>query len=311
MTGVSGHLVINANASTINTGTLYLNFTGDPSGGGPVRIRETLFVNPGGDVGIGTATPLDPLGWAGALDVAGSVKGARYYDDDPSYYADLNAGARVGGNWTFTGVIGFGNGGTINSTPNLHLDAASGASMYLNYSTGQRVYICNAGTGCGSGTVFISNSAALSGYGDWTLEAGGGGASEIYAGAFYHLSDRTLKTNIQPLPRGSLAKILALQGVSFDWIESEGGAHSVGLIAQDVEPLFPDVVTARGDGKKTIDYGKLTVPLIEAVKEQQAEIGEQQGQIEELRAKAESQDRKIAQLEAERENGASSFCPAW
>jgi hypothetical protein len=126
----------------------------------------------------------------------------------------------------------------------------------------------------------------------------------MHSGAYFHTSDRTLKTNIRPLPSGSLAKILQLQGVEFDWIESEGGAHSIGLIAQDVEPLFPDIVASRGDGKKTVDYGKLTAPLIEAVKEQQA-------QIEELRAENQQQHEEIARLKADRMTSASRYCPAY
>jgi len=65
-----------------------------------------------------------------------------------------------------------------------------------------------------------------------------------------------------------------LEGISFDWKDS--GKKSIGLIAQDVEKVFPEIVqTEEGTGLKSIEYGKLVAPLIEAVKEQQKMIDEQ------------------------------------
>jgi len=72
---------------------------------------------------------------------------------------------------------------------------------------------------------------------------------------------------------------MKLDGISFDWKES--GEKSIGLIAQDVEKVFPEIVnTEEGTGLKSIEYGKLVAPLIEAVKEQQKMIDEQKELID-------------------------------
>lgn len=81
-------------------------------------------------------------------------------------------------------------------------------------------------------------------------------------------SDRRLKENIQPL-RDSLETVLNLQGVRYEWIDKNkfGGGSHVGLIAQDVEKLYPEVVvTDPKTGLKGIAYGNLVGPLVEAVK---------------------------------------------
>lgn len=83
-------------------------------------------------------------------------------------------------------------------------------------------------------------------------------------------SDYSLKKNIQPLSN-QLEKVLDLQGVSFNWKADD--KNDVGFVAQEVEKIFPEVVyTNKETGLKSIDYAKLTVFLVEAVKEQQLEI---------------------------------------
>ena len=62
---------------------------------------------------------------------------------------------------------------------------------------------------------------------------------------------------------------MKLRGVTFDWQET--GSSSVGLIAQEVEKVFPELVAGE-EGNKSVAYGNLVAPLIEAVKAQQVEI---------------------------------------
>lgn len=95
-------------------------------------------------------------------------------------------------------------------------------------------------------------------------------AGNVAATAFFYTSDISLKTNIAPLS-DSLEKISKLQGVSFQWKKDQ--TKSVGLIAQDVEKVYPDLVhTDKTTGIKSLEYGNLVAPLIEAIKEQQKEI---------------------------------------
>ncbi|HOW37108.1 MAG TPA: tail fiber domain-containing protein [Candidatus Pacearchaeota archaeon] len=106
-------------------------------------------------------------------------------------------------------------------------------------------------------------------------------SGNIRATAFFYSSDRTLKTNILAL-KGALEKVLKLQGVSFDWKAT--GEPSIGLIAQDVEKVYPEAVATDANGIKSIDYSKLVAVLIEAVKEQQAQIDALEKEVAELKA---------------------------
>jgi ribosomal protein S6E (S10) len=109
----------------------------------------------------------------------------------------------------------------------------------------------------------------------------------IKASSFSMMSDISLKKDIAPLG-DSLDKIRKLQGVSFNWKDS--GQPSIGFIAQDVERIFPEVVSTDKDTKlKSLDYAKLVAPLVEAVKEQQSQIENLKRQISTAGANKESQ----------------------
>jgi hypothetical protein len=88
-------------------------------------------------------------------------------------------------------------------------------------------------------------------------------------------SDERLKSN-KKLIDGALTKVNQLNGYEFDWIpmfgihENEG--HDIGVIAQEVEKVIPEIVTTRDNGYKAVKYEKLVPLLIEAIKELSAEI---------------------------------------
>jgi hypothetical protein len=98
-----------------------------------------------------------------------------------------------------------------------------------------------------------------------------GSATDPVADAWTVYSSRRLKTNIAPLDN-SVEKVQKLQGVSFDW--RTNGKHDIGLIAEDVGQVIPEVVTYEENGvdAKSVDYARLVSVLIEAVKGQQREI---------------------------------------
>ena len=93
----------------------------------------------------------------------------------------------------------------------------------------------------------------------------------LNATAVNSLSDRNKKTNIRPI-EDSIALVQRLQGVRFDWIENN--KSSLGLIAQEVEEVIPELVETDADGTKTLSYGNIVGVLIEAIKEQQIRIEE-------------------------------------
>lgn len=108
---------------------------------------------------------------------------------------------------------------------------------------------------------------------------------EIRAGGnitAYYSSDERLKENIKNIPN-ALSIIRAINGVEFDWtddyIDSNGGEdgyftrkHDIGVIAQQVEEVLPEVVGTREDGYKAVKYERIVAVLIEAVKELSAEV---------------------------------------
>jgi hypothetical protein len=98
----------------------------------------------------------------------------------------------------------------------------------------------------------------------------------------YSTSDERLKENIHPL-ENALDKVSQLRGVEFDWkpvTEEErktihgNEGHDVGVIAQEVEKVLPEVVTERETGYKAVKYEKIVPLLIEAIKDLKAEIEE-------------------------------------
>ena len=76
-----------------------------------------------------------------------------------------------------------------------------------------------------------------------------------------------------------MEKVTKLNGVEFDWKDGfkdvhNLNGHDVGLLAQEVEEVLPEIVTTRHDGYKAIQYEKVVALLVEAVKELKAEIEE-------------------------------------
>ena len=93
-------------------------------------------------------------------------------------------------------------------------------------------------------------------------------------------SDERLKEDIQPIT-GGLEKVMQLQGVSYKRNDVENAKTQIGVIAQQVEPILPEVVLTADDemGTKSVDYAKMTAVLIEAVKELKQELTQLKQQI--------------------------------
>jgi len=94
----------------------------------------------------------------------------------------------------------------------------------------------------------------------------------------YYLSDTRLKDNVEVI-QGSLDKIDSIRGVEFDWNDKSPGwarerGHDVGVIAQEVQKVVPEIVVERKSGYLGVDYKRLVPLLIESVKELKEEIEE-------------------------------------
>jgi hypothetical protein len=98
-------------------------------------------------------------------------------------------------------------------------------------------------------------------------------------------SDARLKTIKEKVPN-ALDGVCKLNGYRFDWKEREVKittfVEDIGVIAQEVKEVFPELARTGEDGWMSVRYQGLTAVLIEAVKEQQAQITEQKAQIDEL-----------------------------
>lgn len=95
-------------------------------------------------------------------------------------------------------------------------------------------------------------------------------ASSITAGGdITAFSDIRVKENIKDL-EGSLDKVTQLRGVSYNKIGSE--EKSIGVIAQEIQEVLPEVVREGQDGMLSVAYGNITAVLIEAVKELTAKV---------------------------------------
>jgi len=93
----------------------------------------------------------------------------------------------------------------------------------------------------------------------------------------YSSSDKRWKNNIKNIDN-ALGKLSKINGVEFDWIEDEpvhgNKGHDIGVIAQEIEQVLPDIVQTRDSGMKAVQYDKIIPLLIESIKEQQKQIEE-------------------------------------
>jgi Chaperone of endosialidase len=101
-------------------------------------------------------------------------------------------------------------------------------------------------------------------------------------------SDVRAKTNIRPLD-GMLDRLENIRGVAFDWVDSptapggRSGQPGIGVIAQEVEAVFPELVQEYGDVRcKAVDYNGLVAALLGAAKELRTQVEHLRSRIEVL-----------------------------
>jgi hypothetical protein len=127
-----------------------------------------------------------------------------------------------------------------------------------NYDGSTARTVSVAGTSINTGNTLVARDAS----GDFT-------AGSITATQYTSTSDISLKENVSTI-ENALEKVLSLRGVEYDRVES--GEHQIGVIAQEVEKIIPEVVY--GNEIKSVAYANIVALLIEAIKEQQKEIEE-------------------------------------
>lgn len=95
-------------------------------------------------------------------------------------------------------------------------------------------------------------------------------SGNLSAGSLTETSDRRLKKNIKPLSFSDADKVMRLEPVFYKLKKTN--EENVGLIAQDVEKVFPDLVITDKTGMKSVNYSRLNVYLLKMVQEQQKQI---------------------------------------
>ena len=152
----------------------------------------------------------------------------------------------------------------------------SGSNTFGDENTDNQQFtgsILISGSGAGAGSsITATGSINISGsLGVGTAASGVVGAilatNDVVA---FASSDERLKENVEAIG-SAVEKVEAIGGYTFDWIPMEGvhvhSGHDIGVIAQEIEAVLPELVTTRDNGYKAVKYDKLTAVLIEAVKE--------------------------------------------
>jgi len=183
-------------------------------------------------------------------------------------YLRVNSGATAGSSSGGTNLISIGSNvgiGATNPATKLCVRSTATFNTSIEYDASTRLRIGVAGSGVATFTTDNNAACAFT--------------KDVVA---FATSDKRLKDNIKPLDN-AIDKVLKISGVEFDWNDTrdEDGkplhsyeGHDVGVIAQEIEEVLPEVVTTRDNGYKAVKYEKIVPLLIEAIKEQQVQIDE-------------------------------------
>ena len=216
---------------------------------------------------------------------------------------------------TFTSIVGATTDGTlINVTADDILAQQTDSTIYKfdGTLTGERT-MTMAGNNLlfvdGTDTSIIANDGRMAiGTGSFTansvssnvkLEVNG----DILAVRVHSSSDRRFKKEIVPV-ESALRKVMGLEGVNYLFRTDEFKNRNfptdlqLGFIAQDIEAIVPEVVRTNGDGYKAVDYAKVTALLVEAIKEQQAQITKLEGQLTVANSTNSNMANEIADIKA-------------
>jgi hypothetical protein len=176
---------------------------------------------------------------------------------------------------------------TLDASGNLLVGITSGTSykLALKTSSASQSAIGTAGTSGDTAfqailiTKFDNDSTTSQNFIQFQINNGGANCGKITANgantaAFGSTSDQRVKENIAELP-SQLANIMALRPVEFDYLESYGGGHQIGFIAQEIQQVYPDVISTDDSSEKIMSitgWSKTEARLVKAIQELKAEF---------------------------------------
>ena len=226
---------------------------------------ERMRIDGSGHVGIGTSLPNAPLHIVGG---AGAPSGTTGSIQVGSVGGSPNAGMTLGY------VDGAGTGYSyLQSFGSLPL-VLNGVANKVGIGTTSPSNLLTVGNASVSGTVaHFQNSTG-------TCDINPTSTSLSCS------SDMRLKRHISPIGASeTLAGVLALRPVSYNWQNEVDGANPhTGFVAQDVEKIFPDLVSQGGDGYLTLNYAGFAPYLTAAIHQQEAEIADLKSSVHQLDA---------------------------
>lgn len=232
------------------------------------------------------------------------------YESYGTVVLGIDAGRNVGGNDnTFLGY-GAGSrwGGTSGTgSSNTFIGAHAGAgstqklglgNVCIGYRAGyekegdNQLYIANDETS----TLIYGQFAAT---GNPKVEISG----DLNAVSVVETSDSRFKTNIETLGE-TLPALVNISGIYYNWNTMEypdakfSSDRQIGLLAQEVEKFFPELVSTDKDGYKSLSYGKMTAVLLQAIKEQQVLIEDKDIEISNLNDRVSKLENRLLLLES-------------
>ena len=254
--------------------------------GSTATVSSTLTA--GATVTFGTDTSNINLGTSqttGALILGGTLQTGSITLGRATTSQTTNIQAGASGVGT-TKTINFGTGGLSGSFTQINIGPTAGVgTVVINSGTNLLVGTTTA-TGTASQRLQVNSGAYVSdnlGIGTTNPTSKLHVVGDTYISGILtatdinSASDIRLKTNIKPF-ENTLEKIVQINGVSFNWIDSN--AKSGGIIAQDVEKVFPELVN---DGDhKTVNYNGLIGVLIESIKELKQEVEDLKSRLGEI-----------------------------
>ena len=245
---------------------------------------ERMRLDSSGNLGIGTTSPTNKLDVKGVLGVQRSTIAETSTLTMEAGEFDIKASPYGYSIRFFNGTGGSSSEkARIDTSGNLLVGTtgAGGSKFRVNSSGLAGAFYVTAASTTATEAIqavkFDNNSTTAQVFQKFYINDGAAACGQINANgantaAFGSTSDSRLKENIVDLP-SQLDNIMSLRPVEFDYIESEGGGHQIGFIAQEVQAIYPDLVGERADGMFTLtDLNKNDARLIKAIQEQQALI---------------------------------------
>jgi hypothetical protein len=312
---------LNVNSPSLRFGGIEINDSGSAGSSGSFLYDslhdEFIFVHKGNGVNVTSShfvlgpETYDNLGTETYLTNNRLPKGTGKEHLNDSNITDTGTLITLGSNTTITGTLVASGTTLVSGSSQITYASISSIPAGIVSGSSQVTPLLPSGVVSGSAqTIANLPTGTISGSSQVTLSSttGGGTSANVRFGSLgigmaasgtsgridaandvvaFSTSDIRLKENIKPI-ENALDKISKISGNTYDWKSELKDVHGydgsdVGVIAQEVEAVLPQLVQDRDNGYKAVKYDKLVALLIEGIKEQQTQIHNLTLEIENLK----------------------------